>query len=474
MTYWLDLFTGTTWDEFRNAGANVSGFRHRMRGTAKKIQPGDIFLCYLTGVMRWVGALEVVGVSNDKRAIWADDKFPVRFDVKPLVMLHAEYGAPMGQLEGKVDFFQTLKHRGGFKGFLRMSPNAFKRQSDGDLILSLLRDAEKTPVAVPVDPRKLARRPRYFKVDFKKGKVAVPTVVSVPEAEEEELAPTPTEQKPTESATRHTEIQYHLLKLGAELGLDVWVARNDRSRVFGGQLLGSMENILNELPTQFNEATNRTIELIDVLWLKGNSIVSAFEIESTTSVYSGLLRMSDLLALQPNLDIQLYLVAPDERRAKVQQEIARPTFAYREKPLGRICGFVGFAKLMEKVEGVRKLGLAAAMKPDSLMKATAEYLYRTRRGFVEHTHDSPTATCVVLNGRPRFVQISRRLCPSTQHVAQSMSGPLPGPPRRYSLRVERRSPDVSGGMSARNSLSMRIRGRGRLAGMWARIARRCT
>jgi hypothetical protein len=130
--------------------------------------------------------------------------------------------------------------------------------------------------------------------------------------------------------------------------------------------------MLDELPTQFNEATNRTIELIDVLWLKGNTIVAAFEIEATTSVYSGLLRMSDLLALQPNLDLQLYLVAPDERRAKVRQEIARPTFAYRERPLPKACGFVSFTKLMEKAEGIRQLGLTGSVKPDFL-KSTAEY-----------------------------------------------------------------------------------------------------
>ena len=49
-----------------------------------------------------------------------------------------------------------------------------------------------------------------------------------------------------------------------------------------------------------------TIELIDVLWLQGNAIVAAFEVESTTSIYSGLLRMSDLVAMQPNLNIPLW------------------------------------------------------------------------------------------------------------------------------------------------------------------------
>jgi hypothetical protein len=53
MNYWLDLFTGTTWHEFLQAGANISGFRERQRETARRVQPGDILLCYLTGVMGW-------------------------------------------------------------------------------------------------------------------------------------------------------------------------------------------------------------------------------------------------------------------------------------------------------------------------------------------------------------------------------------------------------------------------------------
>src|SRR5262249_33862482 len=153
-----------------------------------------------------------------------------------------------------------------------------------------------------------------------------------------------------QAGTKHTEIQFNLLSLGAAMGFEVWVAKNDRSRTWRGKMLGELPGMVSELPTQFNEATNRTIELIDVLWLRGNSIVSAFEVESTTAIYSGLLRMSDLLALQPNLEIKLFLVAPDERRDKVEQEILRPTFALREKPLAKICGFVGFCKFPGKAQ----------------------------------------------------------------------------------------------------------------------------
>src|SRR5205807_4414813 len=207
------------------------------------------------------------------------------------------------------------------------------------------------------------------------GKTTIPTQVTVPEPEElDEHAVVQSIQPEdeTRSVTQHTEIQFSLLYLGIDMGLDVWVAKNDRSRTWNGQILGTLPRMVSELPTQFNDATNRTIELIDVLWLKGNSIVAAFEVEYTTSVYSGLLRMSDLLSLQPNLDINLYLVAPDERRNKVQQEILRSTFELREKPLSKVCGFLAFSNLIEKVEGIRKLGIAKFLKPDFLEK-TAEF-----------------------------------------------------------------------------------------------------
>jgi hypothetical protein len=81
--------------------------------------------------------------------------------------------------------------------------------------------------------------------------------------------------------------------------------------------------MLASLPNQFNEPTTKTIENIDVLWLSSQAIVAAFEVEHTTAVYSGLLRMSDLLTMQPNLDINLYLVGPDDRYAKVNDRLTR-------------------------------------------------------------------------------------------------------------------------------------------------------
>lgn len=371
MTYWLDLFTGTTWDEFVKAGAHVSGFRASKRAAIKKIGSGDILLCYLTGVGRWIGALEVVGPSTDTSRIWDYDQFPERLEVKTIVALTPEHGVPLEALKGKVLFFADESMRGGYRGFLRGSPASFKRQSDGELILNMMNAAKKNPVARPFDRRQLSRKPTYA-VERQAGGKKVEAVVTVPEPEELPAAkPLPNDEGETVT-TRHTEIQWSLLTLGAEMGLDVWVARNDRSRLWNKKRLGDVDRMVQSLPTQFNEATTRTVELIDVLWLKGNSIVAAFEVECTTSIYSGLLRMSDLMALQPNLDIKLYLVAPEERRDKVEQEIQRPTFSLREKPLPEACGFLPFGKLVETVDGIRKLKLAASLQP-SFLESVAEY-----------------------------------------------------------------------------------------------------
>ena len=76
-------------------------------------------------------------------------------------------------------------------------------------------------------------------------------------------------------------------------------------------------------------------------WLRGRSIVRAFEVEHTTAVYSGILRMADLLALQPNMDIKLHIVAPTARREKVFEEITRPVFSLLEKgPLADSCTYL--------------------------------------------------------------------------------------------------------------------------------------
>lgn len=340
-SYWLDLFSGATWNEFKMAGATVSGFRESRRNSVQKIKPGDYLLCYLTGVSRFIGILEIIdGPYFDKTPIWKDEDFPCRLKVKVVAELTPDTAVPVLELREKLSCFQNLKSPYAWTGRFRGSPVEWSA-ADGEAVVEAVLCSQKNPICRPVDERKLRYRPKAVKAKIGS--------VTVPENDEDGVSVhEPDGKKPTE----HTEIQWHLLKLGSDMGFDLWVARNDRSRTWAGRQFCDFPRLKATLPLQFDDATNRTIELIDVLWLKGNAIVAAFEVESTTSIYSGLLRMSDLISMQPNLNIPLYLVAPDERRDKVMTEVNRPTFSRLSPPLSETCRFISFSTLKDQMKAV--------------------------------------------------------------------------------------------------------------------------
>jgi hypothetical protein len=162
----------------------------------------------------------------------------------------------------------------------------------------------------------------------------------------------------------HESIQLLLLEMGAQLGLDTWVATNDRGKTVDGQAFASLPRMRDALPTQFDPRVMKIIQHIDVLWLRGNGIEAAFEIEHTTSIYSGLLTMSDLVTLHPNFHIRLYVVAPDIRESKVLREITRPTFEGLPRPLREFCGCITYSRLLVEAETVKKYG--SQLKPGFL------------------------------------------------------------------------------------------------------------
>lgn len=62
--------------------------------------------------------------------------------------------------------------------------------------------------------------------------------------------------------------------------------------------------------------------------------------------------MADLIAMQPNIRINLYLVAPDDRREKVFTEVNRPTFAKLKPPLAKLCKFISYSELKKGIKVV--------------------------------------------------------------------------------------------------------------------------
>ena len=151
----------------------------------------------------------------------------------------------------------------------------------------------------------------------------------------------------------HAEMQYHLLKIGNALGYDVITAANDRSKSFSDKKFSFLS--LTELPPmEVDQEIFTTINLIDVLWLKKGTkkIISAFEVEKSTSIYSGILRLTDL-SLSASEDLQtLFLVAPNERENEVVQQLRRPAIRGTHVPIY----YILFADLREHCDAICRFG----------------------------------------------------------------------------------------------------------------------
>jgi hypothetical protein len=346
MAYYLDLFSPATYEAFRNSDQRISGFRVRQRIAAGRVKKGDKLICYLTKLGRWVALLEVIEgpFEQDKPIFYpTDDPFVVRFQVAPKVCLAPDRGIPI-----KEDFvWDRLTFTRGqdksvstWTGPIRASLARIS-DADGEFLEQALKSQVAGGRAYPVDEtdyqRLVTHRVRRADKDI---------AVTVPEESrpEDSIA----EEAPT-IARESIKIQALLADLGSRMGLQTWIPRADRGGVLA-EWPGKHEPILERLPLNYEETTLRTIEQIDVLWLKGRSIRRAFEVEHTTSVYSGLLRMADLLALQPNMDIRLHIVAPAARRDKVFQEIRRPVFSLLDRgPLSESCTYLTYESVRQLI-----------------------------------------------------------------------------------------------------------------------------
>lgn len=339
MAFYTDLFSPMTYEAFSKSDRTITGFRKRQLNIARAISPGDRLICYMTKLSRWVGILEVVSECfiDEQTRIFVEDEDPfiVRFKVKPIVWLDKELSIPIREsvVWNALSFTTGLpQNNPHWTGKFRSSLTKLS-EDDGKLLEDLL-ISQQTPARTvyPVDEEDYRK---FLHQIVQQGEKLVS--VSVPQEEHKDLG--------EEVVRESIKIQALLSQIGEKMGFRVWIPRSDRSRIL--KEWHPRENVLiDTLPFNYDEVTIKTIEQIDVIWLKKRSIVRAFEVEHTTSVYSGLLRMADLLALQPNMDIKLHIVSPEFRKEKVFSEIKRPVFSLLEKgPLAEVCTFISYESL---------------------------------------------------------------------------------------------------------------------------------
>jgi hypothetical protein len=347
MGHFLDLFSPETYEAFARSDRTTSGFRLRHQNAASRIKPGDKLICYMTKLSRWFGFLEIIDgpYQDDKPIFYAEaDPFVVRFRVKPLVWLPVEKAVPIFEDEvwNRLSFTRDLKRgTSQWTGKVRTSLVSLIDE-DGQFLESLLLKQEREGKTYPVDPddykKLLTHKVRRTDKDVS---------VTVPEDRNDDVSL----EKVTHTEVRESiQVQALLAEIGSRMGMQVWIPRADRVAVLN-EWKGDHPTPLERLPLNYDETTLKTIEQIDILWLKGRSIRRAFEVEHTTSVYSGILRMADLLALQPNMEIKLHIVAPVARREKVMQELRRPVFSLLERgPLSETCTYLSYDSVRELAE----------------------------------------------------------------------------------------------------------------------------
>lgn len=166
--------------------------------------------------------------------------------------------------------------------------------------------------------------------------------IIIPSLAEREVILLEEEKVPSE----HDEIQWRLIKLGKSSGNDVWVPRVDQNKIYQGNKFRDF--ILHEFEHGLD--IPKTVENIDCVWRYGFQIKSAFEIEHSTAIYSGILRLSDLRSIAPNSNYPLIIVAPRETKPRVIQQIKRPTFSNPYLKLREVLKFLSYEKIREMDE----------------------------------------------------------------------------------------------------------------------------
>jgi hypothetical protein len=336
MSFFTDVFTIETWEQAKASGFTVSGFPPPtvtrggyFQSTFDRVKVGDVLLCYVKApAKRWVGALRVEGPMylDYVEAVWGPSedgraRYPARFKTSPIITLEIDIGLPIEQTIRVLDCLDAANWSGLFRRSLTGVGG-----DDGDKLLQLL-PLKRSPSPVRV-PRK--RPPRRIRIER-------------PEAEASGDADVPQLDEPARG-TQHLELVAKLIRLGKTLGCDVWVASDERGKSYDGFVFA--EHVLDEFPSiGLDPESKALVRTIDVLWIRGRAVSAAFEVEATTSIYSGLLRMSDLVALQPNTSIDLYIVAPDERARRVRDQIVRPTFEAFDPPLRDKCRFLSASSI---------------------------------------------------------------------------------------------------------------------------------
>ncbi len=277
----------------------------------EKMTPGDVVLIYNNGRIRFAGEIAAKVRNRDlARYFWSEEAGGSTWELMYFIVNEEKTDVPIEKLNPLFGYQAHYRPQ----GFSMINEDAVLRfsQDYGD-ILGVLKTLEHGEPLIHIPTRNATISARI----------------------DERIDRVPTE---------HDEMQWRLIRLGQLAKCDVWIPKNDQPKEYQGHRF--RESVLHEFHQSLD--VPRSIENIDVVWKFGPySIKSAFEIEHSTSIYSGILRLSDLRAEAPNSNYPLFIVASEERRKRVFEELRRPTFSGPCLRLNEVIRFLAYEKVRE-------------------------------------------------------------------------------------------------------------------------------
>ena len=358
MNYYLYFFSPKTWKVFCEKDGDTGGVQKRQRNTLKnKLKEGDLLIAYCTKFSRFVGVLEFKGgVREDLEPYFLEknDPFTWRFDVEPKAFVNFEEKEKAIPLEyvieksgAKERFFKerNLDKSDTKRIIARVFTSIFGQSS----LSKVNPDIAKKVVDI------LEKNKETFDITEKEQEAIDKSLNEIVEEDEVEtekepdIESSPQYQEGDETEDTHTGIQAKLAKLGLNWGYEIWVPNSDRNKVLEYDS-GLKENeLLKKIPMNYADSAVKIVKNIDVLWIRGNSMPYAFEVEHSTSISSGLLRLNDLNLDLPDIKTKFIVVSDFERYEKFSREIQRPTFSnplYSEhEPLIEKTAFLSYDRL---------------------------------------------------------------------------------------------------------------------------------
>lgn len=284
------------------------------------METGDYVMVYRKGKI--ISASEIASKIRSPQLaeyLWQKDTDGKTWELVFFMINEVEFNVDFGDL-AKYLGYKDNYHPQGFMAIEKSKADKLLSEY-GDLISVLY---------------KLQKGEHVEKIEIDRTRI----IQEVNEVVDEEIKKQPTE---------HSEMQWRLIRLGLRSHFDVWVPENDKNREWNGEKFRPM--VLKD----FHESLDVPLYIknIDTVWKLGQSVKAAFEVENSTSVYSGILRLSDLRALTPNSNYPLFIVAPRDRKNKVFNELKRPTFSNTYLGLDKIVKYLSYDSIRDLDETIK-------------------------------------------------------------------------------------------------------------------------